>query len=79
MDPMTESRWESKTKDRCRVAVLDTVGTGRWSHHLNIVSSLDLMPLLSGLTQNLEVEVVHQLVMAAAKSLASTDRGQSGW
>jgi len=26
----------------------------------------------------LEVEVVHQLVMAAAKSLASTDRGQSG-
>jgi hypothetical protein len=23
--------------------------------------------------------VVHQLVMAAAKSLASTDRGQSGW
>jgi hypothetical protein len=25
------------------------------------------------------VEVVHQLVMAAAKSLASTDRGQSGW
>jgi hypothetical protein len=45
MDPMTELRWESKMKDRCRVAVLDTAGTGRWSQRVNTVSSLDLMPL----------------------------------
>ncbi len=69
MDPMTESRQESKTKDRWRVVVPDTAGTGRWSHRISTASSPELMPLQSGLTQNLEEEVEHQAVMAAAMAL----------
>ena len=66
-------------KDRWRVAAPVTAGTGRWSHRIGTVSSPELMPLQSGLTQSLEVEVVHQAVMAAAMLSASTDRRQSGW